>query len=537
MADPALAFPTQWNIPTEGAGGNTASGALSQTLNAPISPAMLKPMPALQPVSKPAPAAPPAPQPAAMLPPATPPSGTMMLPDRNIEKRLEDNQGKIIAGSQQLGQLQGNVATTTAQAGADVAQQQSDSDRKMYNDRLGILQQEADADKPFVPTKENSATMALVFAMIGMIGSSLGGKHTTMSALGAQQAMTGMLKGWQEGDAEMYQQQKDAYDANVARLQRSVALSKEAFDTYQKEAASDINAAKAKWDVKIAEANAPVLAKTAELKGFDQVGEMIKDQQSFNDKFIEANNKIVEASQRLAQAQGGGATVLGPEEIQYLVDLAKTGNMQEVNSLLGSSFGNAGKMNREAFLRAASNSGLPPDVMSQAQAMFRSTMSGEQALGTQSGRVAGAIGALQTTVPLARAASAQVDRGQFPDLNSITNAISKGTGGTSIIQFNAYNQAVVNDYAQIMRRGGVSTDEASKRANEILSTAFSQGQYEAGLQTLDAEATAVKDGLQNAKDVIAGKHQKPAPTQADRDYALAHPDQRQKFIDHFGVNP
>lgn len=537
MADPALSFPTQWNVPTGGGVGSLPpQSTLSSTLNAPISPAMLKPSapPPAAPAAAPPVAAPaPAPQPSAMLPPATQRPGGFMLPDKGIENRLEANQGKIISGTQDLGRLQANVATTTAQAGADVARQKDESDRALFNKQLGIIQQEAQADAPFVPTKENAGTMGLVFAMIGMIGSSLGGKNTTMSALGAQEAMTGMLKGWQEGDAEKYQEAKDAYNDNVAHLQRSVAMAKEAFDIYQKEAVSDIAAAKAKWDVKIAEANAPVLAKTAELKGFDQVGHMIEDQQKFNDKFIEANNKIVEESQRHADAQGGGATVLGPDSIQYLVDLAKTGNMQEVNSLLGSSFGNAGKMNRQAFLQAAINSGLPPEVMSQAQSMFAGTLSGERALGTQSGRVAGAIGALQTTVPLARAASAQVDRGQFPNINSVTNAISKGTGGTAIIQFNAYNQAVVNDYAQIMRRGGASTDEASKRANEILSTAFSQGQYEVGLQTLDAEATAVKDGLKNAKDVIAGKTTKttsPEDRQA-LDWANSHPnDPRAKQI-------
>jgi len=198
-------------------------------------------------------------------------------------------------------------------------------------------------------------------------------------------------------------------------------------------------------------------------------------------------------------------------------------------------------MNRQAFLQAAINSGLPPEVMSQAQAMFAGTLSAERGLGTQSGRVAGAIGALQATVPLARAASEQVNRSQYPDINKVENAVKQGTGDTNIVQFNAYNQAVVNDYAQIMKRGGASTDESSKRANDILSTAFSKGQYEVGLQTLDAEASAVKNGLRTAKDIIAGKDtktdEKPVPTVADRARGKSNPNSRQNFINHFGQEP
>jgi len=132
-------------------------------------------------------------------------------------------------------------------------------------------------------------------------------------------------------------------------------------------------------------------------------------------------------------------------------------------------------------------------------------VAGERTLGTQTGRVTGSIESLKSTVPLALAASKNVDRTRFPKMNSIENAFRSGTGDQSIVQFNIYNQSLVNDYAQIMRRGGASTDKSSERANDILSTSFSNGQYEAGVKALQQEADAVQKGLANAEDVVSGK--------------------------------
>ena len=401
--------------------------------------------------------------------------------------------------------------------------------------------------QPFKPTQDTIKTMIPLFAMVGMLAAGIGGKRSSMAGQNAQAALTGMVQGWNKGQADVVAQQKTIYDENVKYLQDTAKRVKDAFADYKDNVIKFGNmgeqAEKLRQELAAAGADLPSL-KLARVSA--EGAEKVADDGLKIAKEVDAQNerafKDYIASQDLEikrqnAASGGAGGIYGPDEISYLIGLAKTGNMQEVNSLLGSSFGNTGKANRAAFLKAAVASDLPPQVLSQVQAQFAGELSGERALGTQSGRVEGAIGALQSTVPLALDASKKVDRSQFPKLTSIENAVRQGTGDTSIVQFNAYNQAVVNDYAQIMRRGGVSTDDASKRANDILSTSFSQGQYEVGLQTLDNEASAVKNGLKNAKDVIAGKDTKPVPTQADREYVKAHPDQKKNFVAHFGVNP
>ena len=561
MADPALSFPTQLNVPTGGGAGSLPpQSTLSSTLNAPISPSMLKPSapPPAAPAAAP-PVAQPAPQPAAMLPPPTQRAGGFMLPDKNIEKRLEDNQQNIITGSQDLGRLQANVATTTAQAGADVARQKDESDRALFNKQLGIIQQEAQADAPFVPTKENAGTMALAFAMIGMIGSSLGGKNTTMSALGAQEAMTGMLKGWQEGDAEKYQEAKDAYNDNVAHLQRSVALAKDAFDIYQKEAASDISAAKAKWDVKIAEANAPVLAKTAEIRGFEQVGEMIKDQQTFNDKFIEANNKIVEESHRQAASkltpvidESGETQYLTPDQIE------------------------AGQMSGHQYKPATGQNGFGSSMkQSQNQRVINSL--GEIATAVEpltnlpKGSNVGFLPNLMTADGMTNAIRNYGGRKMTSDAADMMNTIFMGIGrnlatmetsgmgqGMSHLADQMQSGVYINPGQDDVYKVATKIADIRRVAESTVGSIINSGQFTpeqkgAAQQLLSRVSQlipytvndVVKARFPDTKNTsigsqiksMFGDQPKPQPTQSDRAWAKAHPEDRQSFIDHFGVNP
>jgi hypothetical protein len=455
------------------------------------------------------PAAAPAQKPAV----AAPKPITMQIPEQ-----LQAIQA-LKAPTQELGNVTSNIATltgaqTTATAEMQEAKEKASreafdkaqSDIKSYHDKMG----------PFVPTKNNVGNIANLFLMVGILASSIGGKNSSAAGMNAQAALTGVLKGWQTGNADYVAQQKAVYDENVKyltdKIQETKDTMKETLDAINKYGIGVDHFAELSGKLK--SIGADLAAETAKKSGLDATIKQLTDQENllnkFNDTVIKANaesDRSREAALRRASmgTGAGGAGLLGPESIDYLVELARQGDLQAVKDLIGSSYGNVGKANRDAFIKGAIKAGLSPSTLAQAQTMFAGTMAGERALGTQAGRISGAIGALKETVPLAIQASQAVDRTQFPSINSIEIAISRGTGDTNVVKFNAFNQALVNDYAMIMRRGGATTDESSKRANEILTTAYSQGQYQAGVDALNAEATAVQNGLRSAKDVVSGK--------------------------------
>lgn len=379
----------------------------------------------------------------------------------------------------------------------------------------------------FQPKENDLANIAGIFTMVGMLGAFMGGKQTTAAASNAQAALTGMLKGWQDGDDMAVARQKAIYDENVNYLTTKRDLVRNIYKDYEDDAVKvGIPTAQGRYIQRlITEANADVMATRAKYAGAQatqkQADDILKVSEAMESKQADLDTRVALAQLNANMRWGNGGNNLSPDAISDLVDNFIAGNTSGL-SLLGSTYSPAGQANHAAFGaeldRQLKARNLKGSDIARLHAQYTGEMAAQRTLGTQSGRLQGAIGALQETVPLAKEASARVDRTSFPDFNAIEQSVRRGTGDTAIVVFNAYNQALVNDYAQIMKRGGVSTDESSRRANDILSTAYSAGQYEAGIDALNNEASAVQNGLANAKDVIAGRSTGPksGPKEGDK---------------------
>ena len=73
----------------------------------------------------------------------------------------------------------------------------------------------------FHPTKDNTQTLAGLFSLIGVIGMSMGGQGR-LSAIGAKNAMSGMMNGWQTGNINRWNQEKSEYDRHMANIKNIV---------------------------------------------------------------------------------------------------------------------------------------------------------------------------------------------------------------------------------------------------------------------------------------------------------------------------
>jgi hypothetical protein len=121
-----------------------------------------------------------------------------------------------------------------------------------------------------------------------------------------------------------------------------------------------------------------------------------------------------------------------------------------------------------------------------------SAMAASKALATQSAKILAASTEANDMIPIVRNASAKVDRSKYPNLNSITNAIAKGTGGPEIVKLNTAINALVNSYARAINPTGVATVSDKNHARDVINSAYSQGQIEVILQTMQEEMTASK---------------------------------------------
>ncbi len=79
---------------------------------------------------------------------------------------------------------------------------------------------EAEPIPAFVPTRDSVEDLAKLFSFIGVMGTYVGRGGGKQSAMGAMSAMTGMMNGWQQGRADLYNQEKVKFEKDFNRVQK-----------------------------------------------------------------------------------------------------------------------------------------------------------------------------------------------------------------------------------------------------------------------------------------------------------------------------
>lgn len=147
---------------------------------------------------------------------------------------------------------------------------------------------------------------------------------------------------------------------------------------------------------------------------------------------------------------------------------------------------------RKRIVDRAKELGISPTETAARIGQFNSYTAAQQATGRRAGNVemaaieAGNLGNLVTET------SAAVPRGNFPLWNKATNAFAENTGDPNIVKFTGALNSFINAYARAINPSGTSTVSDKDHAREILSTAMSHGQIEAGVNQLMAELEQVK---------------------------------------------
>jgi len=75
----------------------------------------------------------------------------------------------------------------------------------------------------FVPTQENAMSLGTLFGLVGVVGTLMGGRGQ-QSAIGAMNAMSGMMAGWRQGRADLYNRERQKYEQEMKRVQEQNAV-------------------------------------------------------------------------------------------------------------------------------------------------------------------------------------------------------------------------------------------------------------------------------------------------------------------------
>lgn len=165
---------------------------------------------------------------------------------------------------------------------------------------------------------------------------------------------------------------------------------------------------------------------------------------------------------------------------------------------------------KEVTKRAAMGDVSPTEMLSN-QAQFAGEKAGQRTLGNRTANIEMAVTEAQNVIPIALAASEKVDRTKYPTLNSLLIAAEKGTGDENVAKFAASTNALINIYSRAIAPSGVPTVSDKDHAREIISTAYSKGQFKAVTDVMQQELSAARQSpgqvKKSMRDQFTGKEE------------------------------
>lgn len=125
---------------------------------------------------------------------------------------------------------------------------------------------------------------------------------------------------------------------------------------------------------------------------------------------------------------------------------------------------------------------------------------GQRTLGTKQANIELAATEFAQVLPVVQKASQAVSRTNYPDLNKIIQAYNEKTGDPNIVAFGGGINTLINLYSRAISPSGVPTVSDKDHAREILSKAWSQGQFDSAVGMMKAEIDAALTSPEKVRD-------------------------------------
>lgn len=221
----------------------------------------------------------------------------------------------------------------------------------------------------------------------------------------------------------------------------------------------------------------------------------------------------VEAKKAITAAAGG---LLEDDEVKLMAQQYLAGDKSIFANLgRGAQGAENIKKVRGEIAREAAERGWKGEDIAAKMAEFAGLTAGERTLGNRTAQVGMAVAEAKQMAPLALAASDKVNRSSYPTLNTILLAGERGTGSEDAVRLGIATNSLINIYARAISPTGVPTVSDKDHARELLSSAWSKGQYNAGVDQLLKEMNAAsqapgavreefRDAVKTGKDPVSG---------------------------------
>ena len=130
----------------------------------------------------------------------------------NIRQQEVDVGQQELEAKRQLAESQQKIAELKSSGQSAITSQEAERAKGIYQSVEGY--REKNPAPELTPTKENIQSLSTLFGLIGVIGMAMGGAGK-QSATASLNAMGGMMKGWQQGRADLWKKEVQEFDKNM----------------------------------------------------------------------------------------------------------------------------------------------------------------------------------------------------------------------------------------------------------------------------------------------------------------------------------
>ena len=357
----------------------------------------------------------------------------------------------------------------------------------------------------FKPTQDNAMDLGALFSVVATMGVALGGTGK-LSAMNSLNAMGGMLKGWQSGRKDLFAKEQTIFDKETARIKDINDKLIKDLDQYQKLRVTDKEAALLKGQ-EIASTNPGVIASLIQSGQDSVVAEMAKRNSDMIIKMREL------AAKNAVSGKGGGSKSAINERFQNTVIRSANETLRSLELMenIGIDIGKGG-------LGGVVGKGT---ITSEAIANLTRTMTSQDQL-----RYNAAAGGMALELAYVMNGGYKPNETQITELKNLYLATPQDSYETAAFRF----ADVVAKLKAALEVAPGYTDEQKQNNKMLLDKVNRYATPEEILKKINGEEPKTDPYLRTPTE-------KPIPTQADRDRAKSNPESRQRFINHFGVEP
>jgi hypothetical protein len=373
-------------------------------------------------------------------------------------------------------------------------------DKAKYEETMSLMQPAPE----FKPTQDNVMDIGALFSLVATMGVALGGGGK-LSSMNALNAMGGMLKGYQAGRKDLFAKEQTIFDKETARIKDINDRLIKNLEQYQKLRVTDKEAALVKAQ-EIATENPGVIAQLVQSGRDDVAAEVAKRNSDMLIKMREL------ATRNAMSGKGGGSKSAINERFQNTVIRSANETLRSLELMenIGIDIG------KGAFGGVVGKG----TITSEAIANLTRTMTSQDQL-----RYNAAAGGMALELAYVMNGGYKPNETQITELKNLYLATPEDSYETAAFKF----ADVVAKLKAALDVAPAYTDQQKQSNQMLLEKVNKYATPEQILQKISGQPPQTDPYLRTGEN--------PKPTQADIDWVKNHPEDRQKFINRFGVNP